>query len=299
VNQLSWYDKAFEDVSGQHEMKNAVDLGIKSGKALLVLQEQDDTRLAPTKMRFHRAMEELGYMALQLYAEFQDEDREYQLTGDSGYNIDEFTVSKNEIQSMKKDVRVQGENIIGAHKRLQQENVLEMYEKGLFGEQKDNKTRKKVLQLLEFGNIADLFDEQNLDESQARKENQQFINGEELIEIPNPAGPTMSGEMNVLSLPAYDFEDHQIHINTHNALRKSPRYRQMNEKLKKGIDTHVKIHENFLNPPPKAAPTPQPPKLPTPAPIVGAGTLGPKVPAPALAASPPPPMPVQPVPPLG
>lgn len=278
VNQLAWYDKAFEDVSGQHEVKNAVEMGAKSGRALLVLQEQDDTRLAPTKMRFHRAIEELGYMALQLYAEFQDEDREYQLTGDSAADIDSFAVSKDEIQSMKKDVRVQAENIIAAHKRLQQENVLEMYEKGLFGEPNKDATRKRVLQLLEFGNIADYFDEQNLDESQAKVENKQFINGEELIEIANPSGPTMNGEQFVLSLPAFDFEDHQIHINIHNGLRKSPRYRQMSEKLRQGIDTHVKIHENFLNPPPAPpAVKPSPEMLappPTPAPIVGAGTLG-------------------------
>lgn len=287
VNQLAWYDKAFEDVSGQHELKNAVDMGAKSGKALLVLQEQDDTRLAPTKIRFHRAIEELGYMALQLYAEFQDEDREYQLLGDNAYDIDEFKISKEEIQSMKKDVRVQGENIIASRKAMQQENVLDMYDKGLFGNPKDNNTRKKVLQLLEFGNVADLFDEQNMDESQARTENKQFINGEDLIEIPNPDGPTMNGEAMVLSLPAFDFEDHIIHINTHNSLRKSPRYRQMNEKLRKGIDTHVKIHEQFLNPSPKA-PLPPPP----PAPIVGAGTpgAGPTLPLP------PPPAPVNAVP---
>jgi len=52
----------------------------------------------------------------------------------------------------------------------------------------------------------------------------------------------------------------------------------MSEKLRQGIDTHVKIHENFLNPPPAPpAVKPSPEMLappPTPAPIVGAGTLG-------------------------
>lgn len=262
VNQLSWYDRAFEDVSGMHEVSNArLPAGAKSGKALLVLQEQDDTRLAPTKIRFHRAMEEVGYMALQLYAEFQDEDREYQILGKSAYDIDEFTVKKSEIQSMKKDVRVQGENIIATHKRMQQENVMEMFEKGMFGNPEDIVVRKKVLQLMEFGNVADLFDEINLDESQAKRENQAFINQKDLFPQVGPSGE------NILSLPAFDFEDHARHIDCHNVLRKSMRYRQMSEALRKGIDVHVKIHENFLNPPPPPPP-PGPPPGPGPLPNI-------------------------------
>jgi hypothetical protein len=298
VNQLTFYDKAFEDVSGQHEMKQAVDAGIKSGKALLVLQEQDDTRLAPTKIRFHRAMEEVGYMVLQLYAEFQDEEREYQILGDSAYDIDEFKITPKEIKSMKKDVRVQSENIIASHVRLRQENLMDLVTQGIFDETKFKPdVAKKILKLYEFGQVDELFDNINLDRSQARQENQQFINATELIEIPSPTPPLpgMEGLPNtVLSLPAYDFEDHAVHILEHNSLRKSPRYRQMTENLRKGIDTHVKIHENFLQ---GVSPTPtpeqgMPPPPPQGAPAPGAGQGLSAVP-------PPPPMQPPPLPPEG
>jgi len=289
-NQIANYDRAFEDISGMHEISQGrIPAGIKSGRAILALQEQDDTRLAPTKIRLHRAIEELGYMALQLYAEFQEEEREYQIVGNSAYDLDEFRITRAEIQSMKKDVRVQSENIIASHKRMQQENVLEMYDKGLFGDPKQPEVRKKVLQLLEFGNVADLFDDINLDESQARRENRQFINSEDLFEVesPFPPLPGMEGSSNlVISLPAYDFEDHEIHIGEHNALRKSPRYRKMTERLRKGLDAHVKIHENFLKPPPPPVPPGPPPEaeppLPPPPEMIEQGLPGATPPLPGV-----------------
>jgi hypothetical protein len=252
-NQLQWYDKAFEDISGQHEMKNVITAGATSGKALLVVQEQDDTRLAPTKLRLHRALEEVGYQALCLYDEFQDEGREYQILGDSAYDLDEFKITKDDIQSMKKDVRVQSENIIASHVRLKQDNLMELVDKGIFDPNKmPPEIAKKVLKLFEFGQTDELFDDINQDRSQARRENQQFINHENLISVPSPEGTE-----SVISLPVYDFEDHEVHFDEHNSLRKSPRYRQMTDNLRRGIDLHVQLHEKFLNPPP---PPPEKPR---------------------------------------
>jgi hypothetical protein len=282
VNQLQWYDRAFEDVSGMHEVSNArLPSGVKSGRALLVLQEQDDTRLAPTKTRFHKAIEEIGVMALQLYSEFQTEDREYQIVGNSATDLEEFKITQDDIKSMKKEVRCQAENIIASHKRLQQENLMELAQGGWLGDPKNPKVAKKVLKMFEFGNVDDLFDEMSLDEAQAKVENDQFINSENLFEIPSPFPPLPGLEAapnTVMSLPAYDFEDHDIHIDTHNQLRKSPRYRQMTESLRKGLDAHVKIHEQFatgnapMMPPPGLPPQPPlglppgppPPPLPPP-----------------------------------
>ena len=277
INQLQWYDKAFEDVTGQHEVSQAkVPAGVKSGRAIIALQEQDDTRLAPTKMRFYRAIEEIGYMALQLYAQFQEEDREYQIVGGSTFDINEFKVRPGDIKSMKKDVRIQTENIIAAHKRIQQENAMEMYEAGLFGDKENPEVRKKVLQILEIGNIEVLFDEIDQDTSQAKRENEQFINREGLKLLPNPEfdpnAPQGLSPEQVLSIPAYDFEDHEAHVTQHNKLRKSMRYRQMSDSMRKGLDLHVKVHQKFLSqkgtegamPPPPPAPAPRPRMAPPP-----------------------------------
>jgi len=303
VNQIQWYDKAFEDVSGQHEVTQAkVPAGISSGRAIMLLQERDDTRLSPTKSRFYKAIQEIAYMALMLYSEFQDEEREYQIIGSSAYDIDDFKITKNEIQSMKKDIRIETENIIASHKRLQQDEVLNMYKEGLLGDQNDPDVKKKVLQILEFGNVADLFDEINLDVSEARRENQQFINVEGLEEIDNPdynpANPMPNEPAKVFSTPAFDFENHEMHIQTHNKLRKSPRYKQMTLQLRRGLDKHVKVHEMYLSGKiPNDANKPTPPMPPQgmspPPPMVGAPEGA--MPVAPETAVPPPPVPPMPV----
>ena len=116
-----------------------------------------------------------------------------------------------------------------------------MYKEGLFGDPLNPEVRKKVLQLLEFGNVSEIFDDVDLDTSQAKRENEQFINHQNLQRVPHP----LEVGQWVVSLPAFDFEDHEIHIQTHNKLRKSPRYRQMTEELRKGLDFHVMVHEMF------------------------------------------------------
>ncbi len=289
VNQLQWYDKAFEDVSGQHEVTQARAPSGSSGRAILALQEQDDTRLAPTKMRFLRGVEAVGYMALQLYAQHQTEDRTYQIVGATGQDVEELTVTPAEIRSMKKDVRVQSENLIAAHMRLKQEQVLELYKEGVFGPQEEADVRRQVLQLLEFGHLPDLFDDQNLDVDQARRENKQFLNGTDLIWIDNPLPSDSSQPAKVLTLPVYEFENHRVAIPEHNRFRKSPRYRQLSPERQKGIDAHVKMHERFLQPP---APPPAMPAV-TPPPM-GLGAPGAALPPPL---PPPPPSDLEGAPP--
>ncbi len=293
VNQVQWYNREFEDVSGQHEVSNArLPAGVKSGRAIMALQEQDDTRLAPTKLRFFRGLERLGVMALQLYEQFQTEDRTYRIIGDTSQDIDEVTISKEEIQSMNKDVRVQTENLIAAHRRLQQEQIVEMWGEGLFGDQKDPEVRKHVLKLLEFGNVSDLFDEFAQDTARARVENEMFATGKGLMPLPDPK----TGQ-SVMSVEAFRFENQQIHLNMVNKFRKSPRYRQMTPEQRRGIDLHAEMHEAFLSQPNEPAPPGPPPGAgaSAPPPPMAPGAGGPMLPGmtpPPGAPPPPPPGPV-------
>ena len=293
---LSIYDRNFEDVSGQHEVSNGrAPAGVKSGAALNALQEQDDTRLAPTKMRAFRCLEALGIYILKLYEQNQSEERSYQLIGESNFDLEEITLSPQDIASLNKDVRVQTENLISAHKRLKQEQVMEMYNYGLFGDQEDPRVRKKILKILEFGDIGDIFNEVNIDVSQAKKENDNFITGEYLEAMPDPK----TGQM-IASIEAFDFENHELHINEHNRLRKSERYRQLSPDQREQIDFHVRQHEEFLKPTPQPAPPgmmpPGPPGMPPPPP----GMMPPPgIPPIPMGASGVPPVPQMPSPPVG
>lgn len=267
VDLLKIYDKNFEDISGQHEVSQGrAPAGVKSGAALNALQEQDDTRLAPTKLRLFRGLEELGIMILELYAENQDEQRTFQIVGESVYDIEEVTVSKEDIQSINKNVRVQSENLISAHNEIKKERVVDDYNAGLFGDKDDPKVKKKVLQILEYGNLNEIFEDVNLDASRADKENKMFMTGEGLIPMPDHGitDPATGQSIEIPSLEAYSFEDHFIHIDSHNRFRKSERYRQMTPAQRRSVDFHVEQHENFLNPQKPAPPMPGPVASPPP-----------------------------------
>jgi hypothetical protein len=265
INLLNFYDKAFEDVSGQHEVtRGQAPPGVKSGKAIIALQEQDDTRLAPTKIKVYRAFERMGVLILKFYERYQTEDRTLRLIGESINDVENVVLRKSEIQSMNKDVRVQSENIIGAHKRLMQENLMEMYEQGLLGEQADPETKKRVLKLLEFGSVAEVFETYNQDAANASRENENFCTWkpENLVRELDP-----KTKMPLFTQTVYDFDDHLVHLNCHNKFRKTPRYRKMTVTQRRGIDLHCELHEQKMKgPAPEvaspAAQTPPPGGIP-------------------------------------
>lgn len=284
INMLDVYNKDFEDVSGMHEVSNArAPAGVKSGVAIDALAEQDDTRLSITKQSLFRNIEKLGAFVLELYAQEQLEPRTHRIRGND-QDIEEFTITPEEMQSMSKDVRLQTENIIAAHKRMKQEQVMEMWEGGLFGNKDDPMVRKKVLEMLEFGSVSQLFEENALDVGAARQENDKFKTGEDLEMIVDP----MTGQQ-LPSLPVRDFEDHSIHINTVNQFRKSQSYRDLSPIRKQGVDLHAKTHEGYMNPQEANTSEPLPGATPPPGPMGPPPGVGapPITGAPGMPASPP------------
>lgn len=264
VNQLMWYDKAFEDVSGMHEVSQGrVPEGVKSGNAIMALQEQDETRLAPTKLGFYRVLEKAFSQALKLYEQFQLEDRTVRILGDGYGDMDEVKISRDEIQSMNKDVRIVAESLIGSKKELQREQIMDLWKGGLFGDPNKPEVRKLVASVMEFGNLSEMFEEESIDIRNAREENEKFVQQKELE---RKADPDIPGRY-VFTLPTYDSDDHETHYRIVNQLRKSPRYRKMPPDQRRGIDLHAQEHLSRMNPiplPPGGGPPPGVPPPPGP-----------------------------------
>lgn len=268
INILNFYDKAFEDVSGQHEVtRGEAPAGVKSGRAIIALQEKDDTQMAPTKIKFFRQLERLGVLILKLYGQHQNEDRTYRLIGETLDDVKSLQISKAEVQSMNKDVRCQTENIIAAHKRVMQENAMEMFGEGLFGDQNDPETKKRVLKILEFGSINEIFDTYNQDSFNARSENENFClwTADVLVQKTDEKTGAV-----VWTQEAFIFDDHVVHLNEHNKFRKSPRYRKLTPLQRRGVDVHCEWHEELQKGPitqetaPAEIGQPEPPQAPIP-----------------------------------
>jgi hypothetical protein len=225
-------------------------------------------------------LEQLGVLILQLYAKHQKENRTYRIIGESNIDVEDVQISTEEIASMNKDVRIQSENIIASHKEIMKENVMEMFGQGLFGDPANPETKKRVLKLMEFGTVAEVFDEFNQDAANARRENQNFCTWkpENLVQKIDP-----KTKVSLWTQEVYVFDDHLVHLASHNKFRKTPRYRFLTTVQRRGIDLHCELHnEGLKGPAPEADKSGQigqgapPAPMPTPAgPQAGSPPMGP------------------------
>lgn len=81
--QLQRTETAMQDIMGTHDVSRAkVPAGVKSGRAILALQERDDQRLARVRRRRAREFAEVGRLMLQTLAQYVTEPRMVRMLGD-------------------------------------------------------------------------------------------------------------------------------------------------------------------------------------------------------------------------
>jgi len=81
---LEWLDKAFEDISGFHEVKSArlpTGANNPSGVMVNLLLEQDETRLAPAVKQYILSLKQESKLYLKMVQDLYDEDRILRIAG--------------------------------------------------------------------------------------------------------------------------------------------------------------------------------------------------------------------------
>lgn len=98
-------ENAIREGSGQHEVSNAqVPSGVTAAAAINLLQEADDTRLAPDVWDMERALSVAGQMLLKIMARYYTTERTVAIAGeDGGWDVDAF---RNSMLSKVPDVKV-------------------------------------------------------------------------------------------------------------------------------------------------------------------------------------------------
>jgi len=206
------------EISGQHEVSHAQVPGeVRSGIAIAYLQEQDDTRLNPTVQAYETAIEKLETYKLELARQFYAEPRTARIVGEEN-RAEVFEFSAEDIPE-NADVNVVAGSSLPQSRVAKQEFVLELWRDKLIQDP------RKVLKLLEFGDVEGIYEDTNLDIGQAERENQEMVEG-----IPHEPE---------------DFENHELHIYTHNKFRKSAEYDELDDGIKELFGQHVEMHEQF------------------------------------------------------
>ena len=263
------WPQSFMDISGQHDVTNGEAPGeVRSGYGIQQLQSSDDVRNQATHIDFSAHLQDLGEQIFSLYEEhLQDVNgREFKIKG-TGRVLD---MKPEDLKDIWRNVSVRAGTMLNTDVHVNREQILELWKSGLFGDMQDPKVRRKVMEMYEFGNIDALFEEVDQDTEWAQEENDLMLEGRGgyvpyMSQKPQALILDQEGRPSTTpTLPVSDWENHLIHIEAVDSLRKTREYRELDQESKLRIDAHADWHWDKMNEsaPPKGGESNSPPELP-------------------------------------
>jgi hypothetical protein len=264
----------FADIAGQHEVsKGTVPSGVTAATAISYLQEQDDTMLSVTIAGVERGCEKIGRHLLSHVVQFWTEEHMIKITGADG-SFDSKMLKNSDLRS-NTDIRIEAGSALPVSRAAKQAFILDLMKMGFIDP-------KKGLEVMEIGGIQKIYENIQVDIRQAQRENlrMQAVTQEMLLQqfqkntIPGPDGqPLMDNIGNPLGpdgepiqippiVPVNEFDNHQMHIETHNRFRKSQAFEILPDHIKSIFSEHVKLHLLALGVVPQTEQDPGAPQMP-------------------------------------
>lgn len=207
--------------------------GVKSGVALSITNEQDDTRISMTTSRVAEGSKTLGRMWLRLYKQFTQEPRILRHVGESK-EVDVQYWTANQLTS--EDVIVENASALSETPSQRRQMVFDLMASGVFNRPDNNPYSlegvRRILDMLELGHWeTGIDDEEQLQTSYARREQSRFMQGQ-------PSGIN-------------DFDNHEVHLREHNQFRMKPEYQMMlqtpqGQMLDQMFQQHINEHRNMV-----------------------------------------------------
>lgn len=194
------------------------------------LQEQDETRIGVVTESNEHGFAKIGQLILMYAQKFYITPRLLKEAGRNfEYRVKEFIGA--DLKDNHDVIVVRGSTLPGS-KVLKRQEILNAYQQGLLGDPQDPKVREKVFGHLEFGDIAEMWDDYALDMAQIHKQITELEQG-----IPQ-----------IVS----ELDNHQLHISEKNKYRKSEKFDQLADPVKKlfldDIEKHIQMLMHMMNP---------------------------------------------------
>ena len=218
----------FSRLSGVSELsrQSQAPPGVKSGVALSIALEQDDTRLSSTASNIEDFLVECGKVWLRLYKHFAKGPRTVRDIGKN--NIVEI-LDWNGADIKGDDVMVEGASAIIESPAQRRQMVFDLLTAGLFLDPDTGRITKegqsKIFEMLEFGNWDAGDDDTELHIQKAERENRILQQGGQAMIV--------------------DYDDDLIHINCHNKYRLTTDYEELMQQdpmLDMLFSQHVAMH---------------------------------------------------------
>ena len=191
--------------------------GVRSGRSLAYLVEQNLGRHGPMIRRFERSVQDLARLWLHVAKTFYAEDRMLSVTGgDAGIEIYKLRLSDLE---GPRDVVINVGSALPESKVARQDFVLNLWSQGLVVNDEGMPDPKKALHLLEFASERDVYESSEADRNWALEENERMANGEALQPQPHDNSP--------------------LHAQIHVSFMRTSRYRALSPDIQQIFRQHL------------------------------------------------------------
>lgn len=249
VNEIDRYTQEMDDIAGQHEVsKGATPPGVTAATAINFLQEQDDLFLQETTDNLEEAIEKVARLTLSYVNQFWSAPRLVKITGpDGSFDVQAFKASQ---LNDNTDIRIEGGSALPTSKAAKQAFIMDLMKMGLIDPEKG-------LEVMEMGGVQKIYEAVNQDKRQAQRENLKMaavtddIQAQFFEQEVSQLDPELlaSGDQELITnaipliVPVNTWDNHPMHIFTHNAYRKSQAFESAPESVKYLFEQHVKTHE--------------------------------------------------------
>lgn len=231
--------REFADISAQPDVGQGKAPGqVRGSRGIEMLLGEGDQILNAISSSHFDAVAKVGRMALALAGQFYTQSRVIKIIGE-GSHWDVMAFLGADLRG-NYDVRVTGEpgRIDGA--QVRQALIMDLVTAGFLNPQ-DPSDRQLVLDTLYLKPPDQPFEDLLIDKRNAERENEQLLAVAAGIGDVGGGVPQSFG-----GLPSVrDFEDHDVHMETHNKMRKSTDYQTLSPQGQKLIDQHVEGHQQY------------------------------------------------------
>lgn len=201
---------SFMELYHQHEVTQGTNRSdIRSGEMVSLLLEQDDFGNIPTHAIFEESLEHVMSRILRRIQKGYADERVLAVVGRDGEH-EVFNFKGADLRN-NTDVHVTKESSLPDSKTARQLRITQNFERGLYGPMEDERTRERVLQMLEEvpDDVRNIFAEVHLDRQNARQENRNMLEMPQVEFLVNP------------------YDNHAIHIEEHRMAQKQPEYQRL------------------------------------------------------------------------
>jgi hypothetical protein len=207
--------KDIDDISGQYEVAHGrTPPGVEAASAIAYLQEENDTRLYHTTASIEEAAQGVGTQVLALIDQCWTVDKAVKVASKNNYT--DVKMFKKADMKGNTDFRVEPGSMAPKSRAARNAMMLELVDRGVI-------PPDKILKYLQMVDTNQMYEDMQVDERQAQRENIKMAEGE-------PLGVN-------------DFDNHVMHIYSHENYMKTEEYELQPPEIKQLFLQHDAAHK--------------------------------------------------------